>query len=207
MEKKHSWHERWQTGTTPWDIGAPHPRLPELLKMIPVEWSLKPQSSVVVPGCGTGHCADYFLNWRSDLTVKAFDYVPEAIEAAQNTLPQSKVQFLVADAFDAESFAANSFFAAYDRAMLCALQPDKRELYLENVHHWLAPGGLFIGFLFLQRSYDVEKGPPFQLTLDQFLELIDKKFDLLDFREHPYFEDDHVITREGLFVARSLKEK
>ena len=43
------WEQRYQTGDTPWDKGAPHPALVDFLKTEPLH------GKILVPGCGLGY--------------------------------------------------------------------------------------------------------------------------------------------------------
>jgi len=198
MEKEF-WLGRWQEGTTPWDIGKAHPRIEEVGEVLK-------DSGVVrglVPGCGNAHAGEWLR--RKGYDVIAFDYVEEAIESARKTYPDfPKENLIVADALAGDAFEENRFEFIYDRAMLCALAPKDRKQYMNNCRSWLKKDGLWTGFIFTERAFDQEKGPPFQLTASEFMDLVKGTFVVEDVREYPYFDEDHVIKTEAMIVAKAI---
>ena len=70
------WEERYQSGDTHWDKGAPAPGLVDFLQEHPE----LPRGSVAVPGCGFGHDVRAWAEFGFDAA--GFDIAPSAIAGA-----------------------------------------------------------------------------------------------------------------------------
>lgn len=169
------WRELWQTSQTPWDQAGPHPELPRLLKHAQLEGGLKPGEAIYSGGVGRAHNEAALA--RAGYHVKAVDFVPEAIAAAQEIYREVVgLELLSADAFHVTAEEEGRFAAIFDRAMLCALQPEARTSYLQASLARLQAGGLWMGILF--RSVSRPDGPPFAIDESTASSLFTQDFDL-----------------------------
>ena len=90
-----------------------------------------------------------------------------------------------------------------DRAMLCALQPENREIYIENMIANLKPGGLFLGILFSEIEAGIE-GPPFALNREEITRLFLNNFSLVSWESHLKHDKPSFINSEYLCIWRRL---
>lgn len=173
------WQNRWQNGQTGWDLGREHPLIRKLMTYICDNKLLDQQSkpSAYVPGCGRGHEAAYLA--KEGLQVVAADFVPEAIKAANQTHGHiDDLEFRVEDALTSAD-EKGRYDLICDRAMLCALNPDMRNRYIQSMKERLKDGGLFIGVLFAQLHNTEKNGPPFALDQQQLFDLFSRDFSLV----------------------------
>lgn len=197
LEKKQAWQLRWQQAKTGWDLHGAHPLIEELVYLAEREGNLASQSSIWVPGCGHGHDA-YFL-YQKGYRVSACDFVEEAISAATHLYSASleNLDWRVCDALDKQS---NRYQAVYDRAMLCALQPENRKTYIQRVYENLDDEGIFFGILFAE--VQVENGPPFSLDEVNLWELFEEQFELVHLEPRDLVTDISAISKEWLCIWR-----
>lgn len=154
-QQRSFWDERYLTGTTGWDRGAPNPAL--------IEWldagSLIP-CRVLVPACGRGH--EVIEMARRGFTVTGVDYSTAALASLQTALTANGLDatLMNADLLTFKPVAA--FDAIYEQTALCALAPANWGAYAQRLHDWLAPGGRLYA-LFMQTGRD--GGPPFHCDM------------------------------------------
>lgn len=79
------WQQRFETGQTGWDRGAPHPQLAAWL----ADGLLPTGARIVVPGCGRGH--ELSVLARAGLDVIGLDYTPAAVEIARAALKEAEI--------------------------------------------------------------------------------------------------------------------
>ena len=170
-----NWQRRWAEGQTGWDQGAKHPQLPTLLERARVEGGLKPAGRIHAAGCGRAHNEAYLAAQGYEVT--AVDLVPEAIAAARGLYAsQNRLTLVCGDALTLDATERGTYAAIFDRAMLCALPPDLRPIYVQVSWERLAPGGIWMGILFQEVRNPV--GPPFAVTEALAWELFAPHFEL-----------------------------
>lgn len=167
------WEERWQTGQTGWDLGAPSPPLTAYADQLSLE---KRNLRILFPGCGNGYEAIHLLqNGFSDITM--LDIAPSAIARLQqrldNTVPDwpSRLNLVCADFFQFEG----PFDLILEQTFFCALDPAQRPDYVRKMVDLLVPGGKLAGVLF-NRAFD--GGPPFGGNTEEYRRLFDPYFEL-----------------------------
>ncbi len=143
------WDARFREGFTPWDAGKVPAALRDFLTREPA--GLR----VLVPGCGSGYEVQALAAAGHD--VRAIDFSPAAVEAAQRVLGPQGHLVTLGDFF---TLAAGDFDLVYERALLCALPRRLWSRWAARVAEVLRPRGRLAGFFF--RSDD-ERGPPFGL--------------------------------------------
>lgn len=109
------WANRYQSGTTPWDLGRPHD---ELVRRLP---ELGPPGTALVPGAGRGHDAAALA--AAGWSVTAIDFAPVlADHLAQAVGPNGRV--VIGDVLD---FSPPSpIDLVFDHTFFCAIPPDRR---------------------------------------------------------------------------------
>lgn len=181
------WKESWESGPG-WDMGQPHPYLREKLEQMSSSegprWfydsiAKNSQALLLVPGAGAGHDADFIANHLSGLDdktwkVKALDFADNAVDAFQSTYSASLVKYLKVNVFEfLRGLPSNSVDAVFEHTFLCAIAPEDRQGYLEQVHRVLKPGASYFGIYFLLEHHG---GPPFAITQWELRETLQPNF-------------------------------
>ena len=171
------WDERWRTGKTPWDKGAPAPPLIELLSSDHGE-KLK-NLRVLVPGCGSGEDVRELARWGAKAT--GLDLSPAAIEHARAKDPTPGAQFVSGSFFD---WVSEPFDAIWEHTCFCAIDPTRRSDYVNAVHQLLKPGGKLLAVFYLspKQREDGGAGPPFGCSIEELDALFDGRFVLEESR-------------------------
>ena len=194
------WRERWQQGTTGWDLGAPHRLTRELIALARSlgRWP-SPPLIVYIPGAGRAHDALEFTH--EGCTVVAADFAPEAIAAARHLYAGvAGIQFAVEDVLTVDPIDVARYDVVFDRAMLCALDPPLREAYVRALAQRLKPGGLFLGLPFLRVLRENSGRPPFEISPHTVTGLFAKEFDLVALETRTDGHCDEVIGAEMLAI-------
>lgn len=154
------WEERYQDGTTRWDLGQPAPPFVTLLNASDAP---KP-GRVAVLGSGRGHDALLFADRGFD--VVGFDFAPSAVQEATAAARsrQLSAQFLQRDIFELGNEFAASFDYVLEHTCYCAIDPALRSDYVQVVQKILRPGGELIGLFW---AHSRPEGPPFGATLEE----------------------------------------
>lgn len=164
------WEQKYRAGDTPWNKGAPSPGLVDFLENHPAVL----RGRVAVPGCGFGHDACAWASAGLDAT--GFDLAESAVRLARENAPTGiRVDFKQSD-FLADA-PGRPFQWVFEHTLFCAIQPDRRQDYVEAVRRWLAPGGQYLAvnyFLPLE-----EAGPPFGVDRAEIRRRFTPHFELL----------------------------
>ena len=166
------WENRYQEGTTRWDLGQATPPLVSLLN----SEAVPPSGRVAVLGCGRGYDAMLFAS--HGFVVMGFDFAESAIADAQ-ALAQatgSSAQFLQRDIFDLPSEFPSFFDYVVEHTCFCAIDPDKRPAYVKLVRSLLRPGGELIGLFW---THTRPGGPPFGVTTAAIKQYFESDFEIL----------------------------
>ncbi|WAC20640.1 methyltransferase domain-containing protein [Luteolibacter sp. SL250] len=157
------WNARYQEQDTPWDKGIPTPVLAEIHERHPGIFS---GSTIVVPGCGTGHDVRWLAEQGAEAT--GLDIAPLAIAKARDLDPTGQADYQVADFLDPDSPLPDTFDQLWEHTCFCALDPSLRAAYLKAARRYLKPGGTLVGVFFINPEMDEgETGPPFGIDEDE----------------------------------------
>ena len=151
------WQQRFESGQTPWDRGAPHPQLQLWLD----QGLLAPEHAVLVPGCGRGH--ELLQLGQAGIAATGLDYAPAAVALARERLGTLPGRVEQADVLQWQPAAPVD--RVYEQTCLCALHPDQWRAYADQLQRWLQPGGLLLA-LFMQARRESAaqgfvEGPPY----------------------------------------------
>ena len=197
-EPKEPWLQRWVTGQTGWDQGQEHPELMRLLAHARLEGALVAGANIFSAGCGRAHNEAFLA--RQGYRVHSVDFVAEAIAAAQVLYAGIPgLSFAVQDAL-AEHSDDRLYDAVFDRAMLCAIQPSLRPVYIQRLVQRLKAGGLLFAILF--REVRGPKGPPFACDELNAFELLQADFELCHASSCMAMPQPHAVLDEWLCVWR-----
>ncbi|HUR45761.1 MAG TPA: methyltransferase domain-containing protein [Candidatus Saccharimonadales bacterium] len=154
------WEQRYQTGDMPWEKGEPSPGLVDFLSVN----SDLPRGSVAVPGCGTGH--DVRVWAKAGFEAHGFDLAPSAIKLArEKTLAAGlNAEFQQADFLSGPP--PKTFDWLFEHTLYCAIDPARRDDYVQAVLRWLKPGGNFLAVHYMLSD---KEGPPFGANQDEIM--------------------------------------
>ncbi len=120
------------------------------------------RARVAVPGSGRGH--DARLLARRGYRVTAFDFADAAVAEARRLAALDGVDVAVEqrDVFTLGRDYAGAFDGVWEYTCFCAIEPARREEYVQVLHTILRAGGLLLACFFPLR--EGEDGPPFPVS-------------------------------------------
>lgn len=209
------WEAMWQQNVTPWDRSAPHPILAGVLDdnrdIIGRPYEGFPdiihRKKALVPGCGRGYDVSLLASYGYD--AYGVDVSQTAIDAcieldktqSEDTtkypIKDTKIgrgsrNFVRADIFKDNTLArchtgGMKFDVIYDHTFLCALPPQLRPKWSEQMSKLLAPGGSLLCLAFPLEKSPKAGGPPHGLSSELYEQLLSQPG-----QEVEYGDDGHV---------------
>jgi len=163
------WESRYQTHDMPWEKGAPSPGLVDFL----AGQAGLPRGTVLVPGCGTGHDARQWA--AAGFTVRGCDIAPSAIRLAEEKTAVAglSARFILGD-FLADA-APGPYDWIFEHTLFCAIDPARRDDYVNAVLRRLKAGGSYLAVNYLIPDRD---GPPFGTTRQELMARFSPHLDL-----------------------------
>jgi methyl halide transferase len=160
MSDSAPWDQRYREGADGWELGRPAPPLETFLRAD--SRSPRAPGRVLVPGCGRGHEAALLAELGFEAI--GLDFSAEAIARARELhgAGRPELRWLQADLFDATALEAGglapgSLQGVLEHTCFCAIDPARRNAYLEAVVRLLAPGGWLLGLFW---CHGRAGGPP-----------------------------------------------
>jgi SAM-dependent methyltransferase len=186
-----SWNERWLNANTPWDMGTAAPPFVRAVEneLIPVG------GRALVVGCGGGN--DARLLASQGFEVVGIDVAEKAVERAREIAAEQGIEltFRHADLF-ALPEDLSGFDLVLEHTCFCAIDPARRDDYVDAVASVLNPGGRLMGLFFL---IEPEGGPPFGATREEIEHRFGRRF-TMDHFEMPPDSHEKRLGREALFT-------
>ncbi len=158
----------------PWDTGRPQPALVEWLERT------RPRPGRALDlGCGTGTNAIYLARYGFQVT--GVDIARLAIARSRRKARRAGVQarFLVADVTDLPP-DLGPFDLALDVGCFHSLDEQARRGYAASLRRVLAPGGVFLLYVFLRQEGGPRRPGPRGVTPEEVRALFRDGFRLLD---------------------------
>src|SRR5690606_20611307 len=160
------WDERYKHQETGWDIGHISPPLKAYFDQV-----TNKDLNILIPGCGMAHEASY-LSQMGFKSVTVIDLSETVINSTKARIGASNIHFLVGDFFELKG----QFDLIVEQTFFCALNPNLRTKYVEQMLNLLPSQGKLIGLLFA--SHFDKPGPPFGGNKTEYLQLFEKQFDV-----------------------------
>lgn len=164
-----AWEQRYQEGTTRWDLGQPTPPFVHLLQS-----SEAPEpGTAVVLGAGRGYEALLFAQHGFEVT--AVDFAPSAV-AAMAQLAQASgtpLRTLQRNIFDLVPECQGQFDYVIEHTCFCAIDPSLRPTYVQLVADLLKPNGTLLAVFFTHRR---PGGPPYGSNPEEIRALFEPCF-------------------------------
>jgi SAM-dependent methyltransferase len=157
------WQQRFESGDTPWDRGAPSPQLLRWLD----EASLRP-CRIAVPGCGSGWDAVELA--RRGFSVTAVDLVPAACDRTRARAHAAGVSLEVVQSDMLAWRPPEPFDAVFEQTCLCAIHPFHWSGYAGSMRAWIrSDGALWALFMQRPRASAIDEGrvegPPYHCDI------------------------------------------
>jgi methyl halide transferase len=164
------WEALYQAGDTRWEKGEPSPGLVDFLAAHPE----LPRGTVLVPGCGTGH--DVRAWATAGFSATGFDIAPSAIRLSEEKTRAANLnaRFVLSDFLSAEPF--EHFDYVFEHTLFCAINPTRRDDYVNALLRWLKPRGQFVGVHYMLRGNETEA--PYGVSQEELMERFAPHFEL-----------------------------
>lgn len=184
------WQQRYEEGTTGWDMGTVSPPLKAFIDTLQNK-----DLRILIPGCGNAWEARYLVEQGfTNITVIDIAIAPvEALKASLGEEGAKSCTVVHGDFFTHEA----TYDLIIEQTFFCALDPVLRENYVQHMHTLLAPDGLLAGVLF--RTHFEKPGPPFGGTIEEYTDRFAGKFEILTMElcrnSHPGRQDNELFIR------------
>jgi SAM-dependent methyltransferase len=165
------WEGCYQKGDVFWDKGAPSPGLVDFLK----EEKPKP-GRVLVPGCGRGHDCRELARHGFDVTGMDISASAAAEARALADKESLKIEYKVGDCLHPWRNVHGKFDWVFEHTCFCAIDPGKRDRYVEAMASYLKAGGCLLGIFY---NIQPKTGPPFGTTRVELIERFSPRFTLV----------------------------
>lgn len=146
------WQNRYEEGTTGWDMGAVSPPLRSIIDALP-----RKDLRILIPGCGNAWEALYLVE-QGFTQVTVIDIAPAPVANLKKALGEEGLKsctVFLGDFFTHQG----EYDVILEQTFFCAIDPALRQAYTEKMHSLLAKGGILTGVLF-RTPFD-KPGPPF----------------------------------------------
>ncbi|MCB2206053.1 methyltransferase domain-containing protein [bacterium] len=179
------WDAAYREERDGWDMGTPTPVFADLLTRLDMDFrslgalhfaQLGHPPRVLIPCSGRGYDALLFAGRGWEVT--AVDFAAEPLEwlraeARHAGLP---VTVLQEDMFSLAHTHAASYDLIVEYTCVCAIDPARRQEFLEFSHAVLRPGGILMALLFPVDGRP--GGPPFSIDVEEFKREAASRFSL-----------------------------
>jgi ubiquinone/menaquinone biosynthesis C-methylase UbiE len=173
------WEQRYRTGDTPWEKGAP---APPLLEWLGSRGAMR--GGILVPGCGLGHDVRAIAAASPTAQVVGLDIAPSALDQARRFSLAGKETYQLADLFDLPADLTNRFEWVFEHTCFCAIEPRQRQDYVIGIIRALQPDGALLAIFYLNPwdpgEAPEEGGPPFAVTREELDRLFGTHFELVE---------------------------
>ena len=192
------WQQRYEQDSTGWDMGKISPPLKAYIDQLPE--SAKNQT-ILVPGAGNAYEVGY-LHEQGFTNVTLVDFAPAPIEAFAARYPHFPSTHLICADFFSLSDAQYQFDWILEQTFFCAINPVRRDEYVQQMAALLKPNGKLVGLLFNKDFEQAE--PPFGGTQAEYQQRFAPYFDI----EIMEPSDNSHPARQGseLFIKMRVKD-
>lgn len=173
-QEQNYWTQRYQEGTTGWNIGYPSTPLKTYIDQLTDK-----NISILIPGAGNAYEAEYF--WQQGFqNVFVMDISEFPLQQFQERNPDfPKSQLLLEDFFQHKA----QYDLIIEQTFFCSFTPidENRNRYVKQMAKLLKPKGKLVGVWFdIPLSSDLEKRP-FGGTKELYLKYISRSFETITF--------------------------
>ena len=174
ISKSLFWDDLYKNNKDKWNLNSVTPAF--------IDWEKENHNdkniNVCVPGCGKGSDALYFAS--SGYNVYAIDFSKNAIKYLRKKSQSLNININIiqADFFNMEENYLHYFDLIIEYTFYCAIEPSKRNEYVEICNKILKNKGKFVG-IFLPLNKTTDTNPPFKVSTDEIIKSFSKDFSLI----------------------------
>lgn len=161
------WDNRYKTNETGWNIGEPSSPLKSYIDQLENR-----EVSILIPGCGNAYEAEY-LHKQGFKNVTVIDYAETAVKQFKNRVTTFPEQNVICDNF---FNLKGQFDLVLEQTFFCALNPELRDNYVNQMHALLKPNGKLVGVMFNEPFQNEQ--PPFGGSVSEYIKRFSPFFDL-----------------------------
>lgn len=192
------WQQRYEQDSIGWDMGQVSPPLKAYIDQLPE--SAKDQA-ILVPGAGNAYEVGY-LHEQGFTNVTLVDFAPAPIQAFAERYPDFPAEQLICADFFNLSPEQYQFDWVLEQTFFCAINPARRDEYIQHMATLLKAKGKLVGLLF-DKDFGRQE-PPFGGTREEYQQRFATRFDIEimepSYNSHP--------ARKGseLFIKMHVKQ-
>ena len=158
------WQKRYETLDIAWDIGHISTPLKAYFDQL-TDRKMK----ILIPGCGNAHEAEYLFQQGFE-EVYVLDWSQTALDNLKKRVPDFPSEHLICDDF----FEHNAKYdLIVEQTFFCALPPQKRPDYLQQMKKLLDEKGRLVGLMF---DFNFPKSPPYGGNKQEYTNLFSPTF-------------------------------
>ncbi len=165
------WSGRYDDGTTPWDLGQPHP---ELLARLDVGLQPFGANRALVPGSGRGY--DALALGQAGWSVTALDVAVSIAAELATRMESIGGDAVIGDAF---AFEAEPFDLVFDHTFFCAIDPAERAEFGAFVNRITDVDSRFASVVFPIGRPHSEPGPPWGVDVGALTAALGDRWELV----------------------------
>ncbi|MGM8886081.1 methyltransferase domain-containing protein [Psychrobacter sp. 1U2] len=166
------WQQRYQSDSIGWDMGEVSPPLKAYIDQLPE--SAKDQA-ILVPGAGNAYEVGY-LHEQGFTNVTLVDFAPAPIADFAERYPSFPSEQLICADFFELSPERYQFDWVLEQTFFCAINPQRRNEYVQQMENLLKPKGKLVGVLF-NRDFG-NTHPPFGGDIEEYKRRFETHFDI-----------------------------
>lgn len=180
------WEQSYRDQATPWDLGGPTPVFERLIRDEAI-----PKGRLLIPGAGRGYDALAFA--EAGFEVTAIDLSETACQQLRTAASKRGVTLEVRHGDFFALQATGDFDLALEYTFYCAIAPEQRAVYRDQMARLLRPEGLLFGLFFPLNEPRPNQGPPYGVDVEAIKASFSIRFELL--REE--WPPDSIKPRRG----------
>ncbi|AAZ19647.1 conserved hypothetical protein [Psychrobacter arcticus 273-4] len=192
------WQQRYEQDSIGWDMGQVSPPLKVYIDQLP---EAAKEQAVLVPGAGNAYEVGYLYE-QGFTNITLVDFAPAPIKDFAERYPDFPADKLIcADFFDLLP-KQHQFDWVLEQTFFCAINPARRDEYVQQMARLLKPKGQLVGLLF-DKDFGRNE-PPFGGTKEEYQQRFSTHFDT-EIMEQSY--NSHP-ARQGseLFIKMRVKD-
>lgn len=163
---KEFWEQRWENMQIGWDLGEVSPPIAEYVNQLSNK-----ELKILIPGCGNAYEAE-FLHQKGFKNVFIVEISQSAINSFKKRYPNFPDEHIIhADFFEIEG----QYDLIIEQTFFCAINPEMRKKYVEQMTKLLKTGGKLVGLLF---NVEFSGGPPYGGHKNEYLDLFSNSFEI-----------------------------
>lgn len=139
---------------------------------------------ILVPGCGRGHDVRAISECFPEATVQGLDIAATALREARRYATAGSESYHLVDIFELDDCPLGGLAdVIWEHTCFCAIDPERRDDYVETVARLLKPSGEFLGVFYLDpygKGHKPGGGPPHGTSKSELRKRFGTRFEILE---------------------------